>query len=227
MAEAERDGRGAWGFTAGEQPSLVQKPEFNWQNTGWDQADDAPVVNVSWNDATAFCRWLSEKERATYRLPTDVEWEYACRAGTTSRYWVGESPQNLLGSENVADVDYYREVLGQELPPQNIQRGYDMGMIVKGSDHFAFTAPVASFKANAFGLFDLHGNASTWCLDRYAVDGRKLVESQGPTVGSLHVARGGNWQFFPAFCRSATRFFYEPSRREPSIGLRVVREVGD
>lgn len=81
--DAERDGKGAGGKRAGEW--VEQAPEFSWKNTGYNRADNEPVNNVSWNDAVAFCAWLSKKEAATYRLPTEAEWEYAARADTTTR----------------------------------------------------------------------------------------------------------------------------------------------
>ena len=84
------EAEGGWGFRDGE---IVPGAEFNWQNVGYDQPDLAPVWNVSWDDAVEFCEWLSKKEGKTYRLPTEAEWEYACRAGTVSRtFWGGERP---------------------------------------------------------------------------------------------------------------------------------------
>lgn len=78
---AERDVKGGWGYSGDPRKPLQRRPTFNWRNWGVDQKDDSPVVNVSWYDAIAFCRWLSTKEGKRYRLPTEAEWEYACRAG--------------------------------------------------------------------------------------------------------------------------------------------------
>jgi formylglycine-generating enzyme required for sulfatase activity len=78
--------------------------KYSWRNAGFQQTDEHPVVNVSWNDAVAFCKWLSRKEGKTYRLPTEAEWEYACRAGTTTRYSNGDDPETLAKVGNVADA---------------------------------------------------------------------------------------------------------------------------
>ena len=78
--------------------------DYSWRNAGYEQTDEHPVVNVDWNDAVAFCKWLSGKKGKTYRLPTEAEWEYACRAGTTTRYYSGDDPEMLAKVGNVADA---------------------------------------------------------------------------------------------------------------------------
>ncbi len=108
------------------------------------------MVNVSWNDAVAFCKWLSKKEGNTYRLPTEAEWEYACRAGTTTRYYSGDDPETLAKVGNVADA-----TAKAKFP--------DWKYTIKASDGYVFTSPVGSFQPNAFGLYDMHGNAWQWC----------------------------------------------------------------
>ncbi len=113
------------------------------------------MVNVSWNDAVAFCKWLSKKEGNTYRLPTEAEWEYACRAGTTTRYYSGDDPETLAKVGNVADA-----TAKAKFP--------DWKYTIKASDGYVFTSPVGSFQPNAFGLYDMHGNAWQWCADWYA-----------------------------------------------------------
>ena len=100
--EAEKDGKGGYGWDE-EKKAFRQDAKYTWLNPGFEQTDEHPVVNVSWNDAVAFCEWLKSKEGQAYRLPTEAEWEYACRAGTTTRYFSGDAPESLAKVGNVAD----------------------------------------------------------------------------------------------------------------------------
>ncbi|HUY32454.1 MAG TPA: SUMF1/EgtB/PvdO family nonheme iron enzyme [Pirellulales bacterium] len=209
--ECERDGKGGWGFT-GDMPE--QRRAF----TPWDwgfsaQTQKHPVVNVTWNDATAFCQWLSKQEGEEYRLPTEAEWEYACRAGTTTRFYNGDDPEGLVKIGNVPDG-----TLKQKLTwwPD----------VVKSKDGYAFTAPGGRFRANAFGLYDMTGNAMEWCADWYGAnyyENSPSDDPQGPAAGSFRVIRGGGWRVIPVYCRSACRFADEPAHRYNYIGFRVVR----
>ena len=122
-------------------------PKYSWNNPGFEQGDHHPVVNVTWNDAVALARWLSAAEGVAYRLPTEAEWEYACRGGTRTRYHGGNEPRSLLKTANTFDAD-----AAANWPQWN-------RLALPGRDGFAFTAPVGSFEPNAFGLHDMHGNA--------------------------------------------------------------------
>ncbi len=120
--------------------------KYYWRNAGFEQTDEHPAVNVSWNDAAAYCKWLCRKEGNAYRLPTEAEWEYACRAGTTTRYASGDDPETLAKVGNVADAAAKAKFPGWT-------------WTIKANDGYVFTAPVGRFKPNAFGLYDMHGNA--------------------------------------------------------------------
>ena len=111
--ESEADGTGGYGYDPDYRPELTKRgdafegrdPKYSWRNPGFPQGDDHPVVNVTWNDAVALSKWLSQKEGKSYRLPTEAEWEYACRAGTRTRYSSGDDPKSLIKVANTFDAD--------------------------------------------------------------------------------------------------------------------------
>jgi formylglycine-generating enzyme required for sulfatase activity len=135
QTEAEKEENGGYRDAAAQK--WVLYPKFTWRSLGIDQTDDHPVVNVSWSDATAFCDWLSRQEDQNYRLPTEAEWEYACRAGTTTRFSFGDD-ENALGQYAWYSAN------------SNCQ-----------------THAVGEKKPNGFGLYDMHGNVSEWCWEGY------------------------------------------------------------
>ena len=207
--EAERDGKGGWGCTGN---TWQQAPKFTWRSPGFDQTDEHPVVNVTWNDAQAFVTWLAEAEKRSYRLPTEAEWEYAARAGTATRHYGGDDPELLARIGNVADA--------------SAKRRYPTltGTITADDDH-VFTSPVGSFAPNSFGLYDMIGNVWEWCQDRYSADyyaNSPEEDPPGPAAGKFRVLRGGAWNCFASYCRSAFRNHLEPKRRNLNIGIRVV-----
>jgi formylglycine-generating enzyme required for sulfatase activity len=184
-----------------------------WRNVGFEQSDEHPVVSVSWNDAVAFCKWLSRKEGKSYRLPTEAEWEYACRAGTTTRYFSGDDPETLGKVGNVGDA-----TAKVKLP--------NWKSTIKASDGYVFTSPVGSFHPNAFGLYDMHGNAWQWCSDRYGAEyyaASATDDPTGPDAGDARVFRGGSWFDGPSSARSADRGWSAPGDRDCSAGFRVAR----
>jgi formylglycine-generating enzyme len=192
----------------------IYSPDCSWRNPGFKQTDEHPVVDVDWDDAGAFCRWLSKKEGKSYRLPTEAEWEYACRAGTTTRYYIGDNPQTLAKVGNVADAAHKAKF------------PYLNG--IKASDGYVFTSPVGKFKPNAFGLYDMHGNVEQMCADWYSA--KYYAESPaydptGPTSGTLHVLRGGSWMSGPIMARSAQRYWGSRGFNcwAGSTGFRVAR----
>ncbi len=182
-----------------------------WRNPSFDQKGDHPVVQVSWNDAKAFCDWLSKKSGKTVALPTEAQWEYACRAGTKTAYPWGDNPDDGKGWANCSD---------QSLKKKNPnQKG---GTFFSWDDGYVFTSPVASFKANAFGLYDVNGNACQWCQDRYGdYEKGAATDPTGAPTGSLRVLRGGSWLNFPGFCRLAGRSRIPPAFRFDYLGFRV------
>ncbi|HBJ35636.1 MAG TPA: DNA recombination protein RecF [Planctomycetaceae bacterium] len=210
-AEKGTEFEGAFGFDS-ETGELGQSKEYSWRNVGFEQSDEHPVVNVSWTDAVAFCNWLSLKEGKLYRLPTEAEWEYACRAGTATRYYHGDGPEGLAAVANVADASAKAKFSDWDWP-------------IAAQDGYAFAAPVGKFKPNAFGLYDMHGNVYEWCADWYGEDYYSQSpedDPQGPAAGFDRVYRGGSWASSTVSCRSACRRMDEPAGRSFVIGLRVV-----
>jgi formylglycine-generating enzyme required for sulfatase activity len=208
--DAEKDGKGGYGTN--DEGKWEQKPEYTWRNPGFPQTDEHPVVNVSWNDAVAFCEWLSRKEGKTYRLPTEGQWEYACRAGTMMRYYSGDDSETLAQVGNVADA--------------TAKAKFPSWKTIEAKDGYVFTAPVGQFRPNAFGLYDMHGNAWQWCQDWYRGDYYAVSptdDPKGPDSGSNRVLRGGGWFSIARLCRAAGRIHYEPGHRDDNLGFRVCR----
>jgi len=157
-----------------------------------------PVDMVSWNDVTEFCKKLSEKTRQAVRLPTEAEWEYACRAGSKTGFSFGDA------DEGFGDYAWYSANSGNT------------------------THPVGQKKPNAWGLFDMHGNVCEWCADWYGEYPKgAATDPQSPASGASRVLRSGCWSSNPFGCRSATRnnFFGSPDSRYFTYGFRVVVSV--
>jgi formylglycine-generating enzyme len=210
QTEAEKDGKGGLGWN-GETKKFELNPRYHWRDPGFDQTDEHPVVNVTWNDAVAFAKWLSRKEGKTYRLPTEAEWEYACRAGTTSRFSNGDILRNVVAVGNVKDRT------ATEKQPT-------WGATIPTRDGYIYTAPVGQFHYNAFGLNDMHGNAEEWCSDRFDADYYQQSPVDDPPGASGvkdRVTRGGGWFNIPANTRSAGRWHWPPDHKVNWLGFRV------
>ena len=212
QTDGERDGKGAYGINdAGKIEEMHAR--FTWKSPGFAQTDEHPVVSISWSDAKAFCKWLSEKEKKTYRMATEAEWEYACRAGTKTAYMHGDDPEGLATVGNGADATARAKFAG-----------WSIG--IKGKDGHILTAPVGQFKANAFGLHDMHGNVWEWCEDWYEPNSypkEKQVDPTGPATGKAKVQRGGGWSSDAKRLRSAARVGrHHSDYRGGYLGFRVV-----
>ena len=230
QTEAEKDGKGGRGYVSDSDGNYQwkQDPEYSWRNPGFEHGDSHPVVNVSWNDAVAFCNWLSKQEGLPeyyriqessvsilggrgYRLPTEAEWEYACRAGTTTTFYHGDNDEGLAQVGNVADATAKKKYKWAE-------------GTISSSDGYAATAPVGNYLPNGFGLHDMHGNVWEWCYDWYGSDYYEKspsVDPLGASLGSRRVIRGGGWYYIPRGCRSADRGRGDPWGHSINLGLRV------
>lgn len=226
VPESIADGTGGYGYNPQYVPNKGARgeqfegrlPRYSWRDPGFAQTDAHPVVNVTWNDAQALARWLSATEGRSYRLPTEAEWEYAARAGTRTRYQNGDDPEGLPQVANAFDTQ------ARPLWPAFAAHA------LQGDDGYAFTAPVASFAPNAFGLYDMHGNAWEWTSDLHdeTYYARSPVDDpQGPSEGSVYVRRGGSWHSWPLYLRASYRNWNSPQTRYTLVGIRLVLEVSD
>lgn len=192
----------------------VEERSGNWLELGHSQDDKHPVACISWNDAKAYAEWLSRTTGKKYRLPTEAEWEYAARGNTrTARYW-GGNPDEACGYANAADKTAKAQI-----------RGASSWSAFNCTDGFPYTAPVGSFKANAFGLNDMLGNVWEWTEDSYH-DSYKGAPTDGIAWqgdGAKRVLRGGSWNNAPRNVRAAVRNSYKPALRFSFFGFRLAR----
>jgi formylglycine-generating enzyme required for sulfatase activity len=161
-----------------------------------------PVEQVSWDDAIEFCARLSNKTGKTYRLPSEAEWEYACRAGTTTPFYFGETITTDLANYN---------------------GNYTYGAGSKG-EYRQQTTDVGKFSPNSFGLFDIHGNIWEWCQDDWHENYNKAPADGSPWISGndKRLLRGGSWNHDPWDCRSAFRLYNARDTRDDDVGFRVV-----
>ncbi len=184
----------------GENPSWFSKTGIGANGGEGFDTSNFPVENVSWEDAVEFCKKLSAKEGVTYRLPTEAEWEYACRAGSTTRYCFGN------GESKLGDYAWFQDNSNSR------------------------THPVGTKKPNAGGVHDMHGNVSEWCQDWFKADyyaESPTEDGPEPSTGLYRVIRGGSWYISARRCQSSARYMHVPSDRYDDLGFRVARTLTD
>jgi formylglycine-generating enzyme len=200
---------------------LITNPSYFKTNNGYSQDLSRPVEQVSWIDATNYCARLTQQERLAgriptnwaYRLPTESEWEYACRAGTTTAFNFGNAIHG--GMANFYDYQEYDAFFG------------DIYVANPVVPYLARTTAVGTYLPNAWGLYDMHGHLWEWCRDWYGgYPPGNISDPQGPVSGSLRVVRGGSWSDYGKDCRSAGRAVSYPSQGSILIGFRVVLAPG-
>jgi formylglycine-generating enzyme required for sulfatase activity len=181
---------------------------------------EQPVVRVSWNQAMAFCDWLAKRTGMRFTLPTEAQWEYACRSGGTSPLWYGTLDDDFSRSANLSDATHhtvdYPHVPAAVPPWRPADTRFDDGWRV--------SAPVGTFQPNPWGLFDMHGNIAEWTRSTYRPYPLIAGDGQDDLVARKTV-RGGSWLDRPRRARSAFRMHYEPSQAVHDVGFRVVCDL--
>ncbi len=201
-----------WRFVAAQLPQVNRELEIDPSRF---KGDNLPVETISWLDAEEFCQRLSRHTGRLYRLPSEAEWEYACRAGTTTPFHFGETINAEVANYRAQDWK-----LGDTINPGKYDRGRD-------GEYRQKATSVGSFPANNFGLHDIHGNVWEWCADDWhnnyqnaPSDGSIWLNSDEDSSDKM--LRGGSWYYFPRNCRSAYRFRFDADFRSFYIGFRVV-----
>ena len=214
-------------FDPGHDSRFESKNGYQFGVTGFDlSGPDQPVVRISWQEATAFCAWLSRRTGRRFALPTEAEWEYACRAGSAAATSFGPVAADFSGYANLADVKLQQfatdpYTVYQPLP---VFTKYDdwIPRDTRYNDGGLVTVPVGRYRPNAWGLYDMHGNVAEWTRTAYRPypydpgDGR-----DDPTPAGKKVIRGGSWRDRPPLCRSASRWRYPSWQKVYNVGFRV------
>lgn len=198
----------------------------SWRNPRFAQTDEHPVVCLTWQDTVEYTVWLSKKTGQRYRLPSNAEWEYAARAGTTTLHFWGNDADQGCPFANGGDA-----ALVRALPPfamatqRDLEAGYREARIVGCDDGNGFTAAVRSYRPNAFGLYDVSGNVWEWVADCHEPYGASPPPAPSPagTCAARNV-RGGSWDDWPIELRSADKHKSPPETRRNDQGFRVARD---
>ena len=208
-----------------------QSGRITWRNPGFPQTEKHPVVHVTWSDADTFCRWLSTKEKRHYQLPSEAQWEYACRAGMRNTYPGGNNPENVRSRANVGDYLYARHIENAKRLTGFTVNWYDWFPL---DDGYTYTAPVGRYLPNGFGLYDMTGNVAEFCRDYLHTDAYRKSPRDDPDFSSnpdpnpvlsdrpLHVVRGGSFLSCPPHARIANRAADVLDSAGPSLGFRVM-----
>ncbi len=233
-----------WSPTPDEKPlyqsyDFTRAEKFSWKNPGFDQEPNHPVVGISYADAKAYCDWLSKKDGVPYRLPTEAEWEFACRAGSQTYFSFGDKAKGVVhryGNLGNVELEKFRK--------HAAERQWLMDWEQAPEDGFVFTAPVAHYQANPWGLHDMHGNVWEWCEDLWLDTVYKdysRPKYNKPTLTALdpvnpdrpqtetndfHTIRGGSWYNGDLPCRSSNRTYWDRDDAACYLGFRIVREAG-
>ncbi len=212
--DAEKKGK-AWILNESTDWQYKEQQGYFWDRPGFNQQESHPVVCVSWNDAKAFAAWLGKKTGTKFDLPAEAQWEYAARAGTTGMgFWRNDDSKACI----------YANILDKE---SLTRKGLSSKYCFPCDDHYFFTSPAGTYKANAFGLYDMLGNVWEWCEDVYVKNAYSKHGLNNPVVesgGSLRVIRGGSWFFDSWYIQCASRYGNLTSNTDSNLGFRLIRK---
>ena len=203
--DAETNG---WGYGHDEKGTWGPNTSLSWRKPEWAPKPDHPVVLVSWNDVQRYLEWLTDTSGKPFRLPTEAEWEYACRAGSQTQYPWGDSISAAVEYGNFSDKS-----------TQLLNKSWEA---VPWANGHTFVSPVSSFRPNAWGLFDMVGNVWEWCADWFGpYPPGEVTDPTGPLTGTHRVRRGGSWCYYLRSARCSFRHRYLPTDRDSSVGFRI------
>ena len=218
VSVTRRDTTGGCFFRTKREPEL--DPSLGWRDPGYSQNDRHPAVCISWQDANAYVKWLSDVTEQDYRLPSEAEWEYAARAGTISERFWGLSADDGCEFANGADLTGETDIPGWT--------------VANCHDGYSFTAEVGSLRANAFGVHDVLGNVAEWvedCWSENYVGAPRDGSAWRQGNCSIPILRGASWHDHPKYLRSANRYGFDftgddsKSTRYYNFGVRVARTI--
>ncbi len=199
-----------------EEGTWALRNEANWSSPGFPQQEDHPVVCINLHDARAYALWIRQTSGKHYRLPTEAEWNLAARAGTTTKYYWGETEAAQCNHANAADLTPFPD-------------GRQWRNRAQCRDGYAYTAPVGHYVANAFGIYDLFGNVWEWVEScSTEADGASTVRNAYRTAApdcTRGILRGGSWSYFPDGLRSSSRAQVVAEHRYAGSGMRLARTL--
>ena len=230
MAPREIDNRTYALFDPAHDSRVEDKNTYQFGVHGYPSNEpDQPVVRVSWDEASAFCRWLSARTGQKFALPSEAQWEYACRAGTATPFNYGDFDTDFSAHANLADrrlSDFASDPYSVDVPLKNPTRFDDW---IPKDTRFYDKALVAvrpgQYRTNAWGLYDMHGNVSEWTGSDYVAEGAAGLSQSATGDANRKVVRGGSWRDVPRRSTSSFRLSCQPWQRVYNVGFRVICEA--
>jgi len=230
MAPREVDNRTYALFDPAHDSRVEDKNTYQFGVHGYPSNEpDQPVVRVSWDEASAFCRWLSARTGQKFALPSEAQWEYACRAGTATPFNYGDFDTDFSAHANLADrrlSDFASDPYSVDVPLKNPTRFDDW---IPKDTRFYDKALVAvrpgQYRTNAWGLYDMHGNVSEWTRSDYVAEGAAGLSQAATGDANRKAVRGGSWRDVPQRSTSSFRLSYQPWQRVYNVGFRVICEA--